>query len=101
MKLAEDSDIARQLADAYTKAGRSKDAIKLLKDWTGKHQDDRGAMASLAILYQAAGQDAEAVKLYEQLVPGRKDQLRPAEQHGLDLPQDGRPPGGGDCPPGL
>jgi putative PEP-CTERM system TPR-repeat lipoprotein len=72
MTLAEDSVTARQLADAYMKAGRSKDAIGLLKDWTGKHQDDRAAIASLAVLYQAAGQDAEAVKLYEQLYEGEK-----------------------------
>jgi putative PEP-CTERM system TPR-repeat lipoprotein len=72
MKLADDSATARQLADAYMKAGLGTNAIDLLKDWVGKHQDDRAAIASLAVQYQAAGQDAEAVKLYEQLYEGEK-----------------------------
>ncbi len=70
--LAEASDITRQLADAYTKAHRPKDAIKLLEDWVKAHGDDRAAMGMLAISYQSAGQDKDAIKLYEALYNGDK-----------------------------
>jgi putative PEP-CTERM system TPR-repeat lipoprotein len=72
MNLAAESNIARQLGDAYMKVGRSKDAIKLMQDWLAAHTDDRSAMATLAIFYQTAGQDADAVKLYEALYQGAK-----------------------------
>jgi putative PEP-CTERM system TPR-repeat lipoprotein len=71
-KLGDASDITRQLADAYTKAGRPADAIKLLEGWLKTHADDRAAMAMLAVSYQTTEQDPEAIKLYERLYQGDK-----------------------------
>jgi putative PEP-CTERM system TPR-repeat lipoprotein len=72
VKLADDGDITRQLANAYTKVGRPRDAIKRLDDWLKTHGDDRPTMALLAIVYQADGQDTAALKLYERLYEGDK-----------------------------
>jgi len=68
VKLADASELDRQLADAYAKGGRTADAIKLLDQRVQKHADDHAAMAMLAMIYQLGEQDAEAIKLYERLV---------------------------------
>ena len=58
-------------------------------------------MANLAIYHQAAGHDAEAVKLYEKLYQGEKTNYVLLNNMAWLYSQDGRPPRRGDCPSGL
>ena len=58
---------ARSLADAYAQNDRVDDGIETLRSWLSENKDDQSAQVMLAMLYQRAGRDSDAMKLYEQL----------------------------------
>lgn len=64
----------RRLAESYGRAGDRAKAIEVLEGWAKDSPDDLGAKAMLALYYQGAGRDEEALVLYEELnKTGRKN----------------------------
>jgi putative PEP-CTERM system TPR-repeat lipoprotein len=61
------AELARQLAEAYSRAGRSADAIAALKAWAARAPDDLGSQAMLAMLMHGEGMEDEALPIYERL----------------------------------
>jgi putative PEP-CTERM system TPR-repeat lipoprotein len=61
------AELVRQLAEAYSRANRSADAIATLKDWAARAPDDLGSQAMLAMLMHGEGMEGEALPIYERL----------------------------------
>lgn len=57
----------RQLAEAYSRAGRPTDAIAALEDWAGREPQDLGSQAMLAMLLHGEGMEDRALPIYERL----------------------------------
>jgi putative PEP-CTERM system TPR-repeat lipoprotein len=64
---APSAQLVRQLAEAYSRADRTDEAIALLQDWRGQTPDDLASQAMLAMLLHAEGEPDDALPIYEQL----------------------------------
>jgi putative PEP-CTERM system TPR-repeat lipoprotein len=67
LDLAPSAAMVRQLAEAYSRADRTPDAIALLEDWSRRQPDDLGSQAMLAMLLHGEGMADEALPIYERL----------------------------------
>ena len=65
------SQILLRLAQAYARADRRADAIRVLEDWMAEKPEDQSALGMLAMLYQAEARDSEAAKTYETLLQNK------------------------------
>ena len=67
LELAPSAELVRQLAEAYTRAGDTDDAIALLQDWGGQQPNDFASQAMLAMLMHGEGMTDRALPIYERL----------------------------------
>lgn len=67
LELAPSAALARQLAEAYTRAQRTDEAIALLEEWTRQQPQDLGSQAMLAMLMHGEGMEDRALPIYERL----------------------------------
>ncbi len=67
VELAPAPALVRQLAEAYSRANRSSDAMALLQDWGERQPEDLGSQAMLAMLMHGEGMADQALPIYERL----------------------------------
>jgi putative PEP-CTERM system TPR-repeat lipoprotein len=64
------SQIVRQLAQAQADSGKRDEAVGLLEAWVAEQPEDKASIGMLAMQYQLAGREADAITAYERLAEG-------------------------------